>query len=258
MPLASLAEKLQNPARLVGLHFLNPVTDSALLEVASMEFSDSAMIDRALAFSRRIARLPLLVRGSPGYLVERVLLPYLVEAMLLLDEGVPAAVVDHAAVDFGMSCGPLELADDIGLDGVTSLAEGLGESLAVEAPRRLAALVDAGRLGRYSGAGFHRYEQGKAVGARPPPRGPVAAGLSRRLLAPLLNAAVACLREGVVADADSVDAALIFGAGFPPFRGGPLRYIEEYGRERVLRELRQLQQLHGERFRPDQGWSLAW
>jgi 3-hydroxyacyl-CoA dehydrogenase / enoyl-CoA hydratase / 3-hydroxybutyryl-CoA epimerase len=258
MPLASLAEKLQNPARLVGLHFLSPVADSTLLEVASLEASDSAMIDRALAFSRRIARLPLLVRGSPGYLVDRVLLPYLVEAMLLLEEGVPAAVVDHAAVAFGMSSGPLELADDIGLDSVTTLVEELGDALAVEAPRRrLAALVDTGKLGRCSGAGFHSYEQGKAVSARAP-RGPVDAGLSRRLLAPLLNAAVACLREGVAADADSVDAGLIFGAGFPPFRGGPLRYIEEYGRERMLQELRQLQQSHGERFRPDQGWLLEW
>ena len=250
--LERLAEKLQNPSRLVGLHFFNPVARMPLLEVVAMESTDAAVIERALTFSKRISKFPLLVKSSPGFLVNRVLLPYLMEAMQLHREGVPAAVIDKAAVEFGMPMGPIELADTVGLDICKSVAEKLGDTLDIEVPEELISMVDSGKLGRKSGEGFYRYEKGKALkkgGSQP-----VDGALAERLIGRLLNETVAALREGVVADADFLDAGIIFGAGFAPFRGGPMHYIEHYGKEAMLEKLQQLEQQHGKRFKPDAGW----
>ncbi len=252
IPLEILAEKLQDPGRLVGLHFFNPVAKMPLLEIVTMTGTDAAVIERALAFSKRISKLPLLVKSSPGFLVNRVLLPYLMEAMQLHKEGVPAAVIDKAAKEFGMPMGPIELADTVGLDICKSVAKKLGDTLAIEVPQELISMVEAGKLGRKSGEGFYRYEKGKAVKQKV--RQPVDKMLADRLIGRLLNEAVATLREGVVADADAVDAGIIFGTGFAPFRGGPMHYIEHYGKDAMLEKLQQLEQQHGKRFKPDSGW----
>jgi 3-hydroxyacyl-CoA dehydrogenase/enoyl-CoA hydratase/3-hydroxybutyryl-CoA epimerase len=252
IPLEILAEKLQDPGRLVGLHFFNPVAKMPLLETVTMAGTHAAVIEKALAFSKRISKLPLLVKSSPGFLVNRVLLPYLMEAMQLHKEGVPAAVIDKAAKEFGMPMGPIELADTVGLDICKSVAEKLGDTLAIEVPQELISMVDAGKLGRKSGEGFYRYENDKAV--KQETSQPVDKMLADRLIGRLLNEAVATLREGVIADADAVDAGIVFGAGFAPFRGGPMHYIEHYGKDAMLEKLQQLEQQHGERFKPDAGW----
>ena len=252
IPLEILAKKLQHPGRLVGLHFFNPVAKMPLLEIVTMASTDTAVIDKALAFCNRISKLPLVVKSSPGFLVNRVLLPYLMEAMQLHKEGIAAAVIDKAAKTFGMPMGPIELADSVGLDICKSVAEKMGDTLDIDVPQELINLVDAGKLGRKSGEGFYQYKKGKAVIQENGQ--PVDKAVADRLIGRLLNEAVATLREGVVADADAIDAGIIFGTGFAPFRGGPMHYIEHQGREIMLEKLQLLEQQYGERFKPDAGW----
>ena len=258
IPLEELAGALAEPARLVGLHFFNPVAKMQLVEVVRGRSSGDTAIAHAQAFTRAIDRLPLPVASSPGFLVNRILMPYLLEAVILESEGVPAPVIDRAARDFGMPMGPIELADTVGLDICLHVGRILAEELGGEVPERLQRMVDAGHLGRKSGSGFYEYRKGKPVkskvesGYRPPE------DLTDRLILRMLNEAVTCLREGVVEDADLLDAGMIFGTGFAPFRGGPLHYIHEQGMDTVRSRLEALEARHGARFRPDPGWtSLA-
>jgi 3-hydroxyacyl-CoA dehydrogenase / enoyl-CoA hydratase / 3-hydroxybutyryl-CoA epimerase len=216
-----------------------------------------AAMDGAIAFVRAVDRLPLPVKSSPGFLVNRVLMPYLLEAVDLLEEGVPAPAIDQAAMDYGMPMGPIALADAVGLDICLAVARKLGSRLAApeETPPRLVRMVEAGRLGKKSGTGFYRYRGGKAVpeplprGWRPPP------DLADRMVFRLLNECVACLADGVVADADLLDAGVIFGTGFAPFRGGPMHTIEQGGWRRMLERLETLERRHGGHFRPGGGWN---
>jgi 3-hydroxyacyl-CoA dehydrogenase/enoyl-CoA hydratase/3-hydroxybutyryl-CoA epimerase len=223
IPLEQLAAALHRPERLVGLHFFNPVAKMPLVEVVTAAFTAPDAADRAMAFVGAIRRLPLPVKSSPGFLVNRILVPYLMEALALVDEGVSPAQVDQAALAFGMPMGPVLLADTVGLDICLSVAR-LLDPAAV--PPRLERMVAAGHLGRKTGQGFYRFRDGRPVRPRvqdPPPGGP----LERRLMARLLDEAAACLREGVTLDGDLVDAGVVFGTGFAPFRGGPLQYGRE-------------------------------
>ncbi|NMG00668.1 3-hydroxyacyl-CoA dehydrogenase NAD-binding domain-containing protein [Aromatoleum toluolicum] len=220
-----IATALADPRRLVGIHFFNPVALMPLVEVVRGEASDDAALRRAAAFVRRIDKLPLPVKSAPGFLVNAVLGPYMLEALRCVDEGLSPEMVDAALVAFGMPMGPVELVDTVGLD----IAVAAGKALAGEAaepPRRLMELVAAGQLGRKSGQGYYRWADGKAqkgaVGAIP-------AGLAERIVAPLVAAARRCVDRGVVADADLADAGVIFGTGFTPFTGGPLTYSPESG-----------------------------
>jgi 3-hydroxyacyl-CoA dehydrogenase/enoyl-CoA hydratase/3-hydroxybutyryl-CoA epimerase len=183
-------------------------------------------------------------------------MPYLNEAMFAAQEGVPMPLIDRAAVDFGMPMGPVELADVIGLDVASHVGEIVARELGRAPPdlTQLRALVAAKKVGRKSGEGFYVWRDGKAVkppvdGARPPD------DLTDRLVLPLVNESVACLREGVVEDPDLLDAAVIFGTGFAPFRGGPLQYARERGFRSVVGRLAELAQRYGSRFQPDAGWS---
>jgi 3-hydroxyacyl-CoA dehydrogenase/enoyl-CoA hydratase/3-hydroxybutyryl-CoA epimerase len=180
---------------------------------------------QAAAFVRRIDKLPLPVKSAPGFLVNRLLAPYMMAAMRAVDEGIAPEAVDEAALAFGMPMGPIELADTVGLD----IAMAVGRMLAPQAepPRKLAALVAAGHLGRKTKRGFYDYASGKP--AKQPP-GSVAPGLAERLVAPFVDEAKRALAEGIVADADLVDAGAIFGTGFAPFRGGPLHYAASAAR----------------------------
>ena len=254
--LEPLGERLAHPGRLVGLHFFNPVAQMPLVEVVESAGTDAAARAAALAFTRAIDKLPLPCRSAPGFLVNRVLMPYMTEAMLAAQEGVPLAAIDAAAVRFGMAMGPIELADTVGLDVCLHVGRILSAAFGGPAPDAVAPLVAAGQLGRKSGRGLYEWRDGKPV--KPPAAG-TAAGvpndLEDRLVLPLLNEAVAVLREGVVADADLVDAGVIFGSGFAPFRGGPLRYARERGVDAIVARLRELERRHGERFRPDPGWA---
>ncbi|HEB99040.1 MAG TPA: 3-hydroxyacyl-CoA dehydrogenase, partial [Thiotrichales bacterium] len=252
IPLERLAEALERPERLVGLHFFNPVARMQLVEIVRGEASSPEALQRAADFTRHIDRLPLPVASSPGFLVNRVLMPYLLEAVELVEEGVPPAAVDRAALDFGMPMGPIELADTVGLDICLHVARILGEALGLAVPARLQSLVDAGHLGRKSGQGFYRWSKGKPV--KPSARREAPADAADRMILRLLNEAVACLREGVVEDADLLDAGMIFGTGFAPFRGGPMHYALRQGIDDMRCRLDDLTARHGSRFTPDPGW----
>jgi 3-hydroxyacyl-CoA dehydrogenase/enoyl-CoA hydratase/3-hydroxybutyryl-CoA epimerase len=250
IPLERLAEGLARPERFVGLHFFNPVPKMLLVEVVTMAGSDPGVVDRAMAFVGAIKRLPLPVKGSPGFLVNRILMPYLMEALTLVGEGVSPAEIDRAAVAFGMPMGPVLLADTVGLDICLSVARILGATV----PPQLEQMVAAGQLGRKTGQGFYRFRKGRpdlAEGPAPEPGG----AIEQRLMLRLLNEAVACLRERVTQDEDLLDAGVVFGTGFAPFRGGPLCYTREEGITRQERQLKSLEDLHGTRFAPDPGWS---
>ena len=219
IPLEDIAGALRDPARLIGLHFFNPVARMMLVEVVAGRDSDPAIVTRGAAFVRAIDKLPLPVKSAPGFLVNRVLAPYLMTAMRCVDEGIAPEAIDEAAVAFGMPVGPIELADSVGLD--ICLAAGRMLAGEVATPRTLAGHVDAGELGKKTGKGYYTWVNGraqKAAAAAVPP------DLARRLVDPLIAEAKSALADGIVADADLVDAGAIFGAGFAPFRGGPLQY----------------------------------
>lgn len=252
IPLEELAVCLTRPERLVGLHFFNPVDKMQLVEVVAMAASDAAALSRAAALVLAIKRLPLPVRSSPGFLVNRILMPYLMEAVTLVEEGVAPAVIDRAATDFGMPMGPVRLADAVGLDICLSVARIFAQHYNTHVPARLEQLVAAGHLGRKSGRGFYEYgthRHSRAAGGEPPP-----AEVGDRIMLRLLNEAVACWREQVVADADLLDGGVIFGSGFAPFRGGPMQYIRDAGPQTLYKRLSELAQTHGARFTPDPGW----
>ena len=233
LKLADIAATLRNPARLVGIHFFNPVMKMPLVEVVAGAATAPEVAQRAAAFVRRIDKLPLPLRDAPGFLVNAVLAPYMHEAMRCVDEGIAPETVDAAMVGFGMPLGPIELADTVGLDVVVAAGRQLVG--AADAPKKLVALFAAGKLGRKSGQGFYTWVDGKPqkVGAcRPAKRNsrqtesdPANPALAQRLLQPLLAATQRLVREGIVADADLADAGVIFGTGFAPYTGGPMNYL---------------------------------
>jgi 3-hydroxyacyl-CoA dehydrogenase/enoyl-CoA hydratase/3-hydroxybutyryl-CoA epimerase len=255
LPLAELAKKAKTPTRFAGLHFFNPVSKLELVEVVAHDKTSKATLDRLSAFCGAIDRLPVLVQDYPGFLVNRALTPYLLEAMVLMEEGVPKEVIDSAAIDFGMPMGPVTLADQVGLDICLHVAESLKEHLDKPMPDVTAALrdkVEAGETGKKAGQGFYDWSDGTP---HPDTEDEGPADLTDRLILPMLDACVECLRKGIARDADEVDAALIFATGFAPFRGGPIHYAKARGIEEVRAMLADLAARHGPRFEPDEGWS---
>lgn len=251
--LETLAAALPDPTRLVGLHFFNPVAKMPLVEIIHGRDTRAEVVQAAQAFARRLDKLPLPCASAPGFVVNRILFPYMLEAMLAAREGVPLKVVDDAALAFGMPQGPVELADTVGLDVAYHVGTVLAQAFGGPAPDALQPFLDAKKLGRKTGEGFYRWVDGKpqkpdSGGARAPD------DLEDRLILPMLNVAVACLREGVVADEDLLDAGVIFGTGFAPFRGGPLHYARTRGIDAIVARLRELEARHGARFAPDPGW----
>lgn len=254
IPLEELTPGLSDPGRLVGLHFFNPVSKMPLLEVVKSSLTRPEVLNDALGFARAIEKLPLPCRSSPGFLVNRVLMPYLTEAMLAAREGVPLALIDRVAREFGMPVGPIELADTVGLDVCLQVGRTLARRFDRPAPDALEDLVSASKLGRKSGEGLYHWHQGKASKPPLPDHVEPDPDLQDRLMLPMVNEAVAILREGIVADEDLIDAGTIFGTGFAPFRGGPLRYARDRGAGAVYERLAELATRHGSRFRPDAGW----
>lgn len=257
IPLEELSTALAKPERLIGLHFFNPVAQMPLLEVVEGGGSGADAIAAGLAFARQIDKLPLPVKSAPGFLVNRALTPYLMAAVQLLDEGHAAAAIDEAAEAFGMPMGPLELADAVGLDICLHVGEILGETMSGGAgwqpPKGLTRLIEQGHLGRKSGQGFYRYDKkGKAIKGK---AASADAMLQDRLLLPLLNTCVACWREKLVEDADMVDAGMIFGTGFAPFRGGPLHYLKSADVRALHAKLTAFAAQHGPLYAPDPGWA---
>ncbi len=254
IPIETLAEALNEPRRLVGIHFFNPVARLPLVEIVCGKDTEDAVISNALGFTRSIDKLPLKVKSSPGFLVNRILTPYLLEAVLMESEGIPKALIDKAAVDFGMPMGPLQLADTVGLDVGLHVGELLGRAYGFEVPDKLKTMVRDGNLGVKSGRGFYEYRNGKPVRDKREISEGDTYELQNRLILRLVNEAVACLRERVVESADMVDAGVIFGTGFPPFHGGPLHYRECEGRLAMRERLKDLRQRYGDRFAVDSGW----
>jgi 3-hydroxyacyl-CoA dehydrogenase/enoyl-CoA hydratase/3-hydroxybutyryl-CoA epimerase len=259
IPLQDLRTTLAKPERLLGLHFFNPVSRLQLVEVVSHDGTDPQLLKEALAFVGAIDRLPLPVKSSPGFVVNRALTPYMLEAMVMHDEKVDKVTIDAAAEKFGMPMGPIELADQVGLDICLAVGDMLRSKfgdLLPPTPAWLRDKVAKGELGRKTGKGFYVWKDGKADKARASSN--VAepdAEMIDRLILPMSNVCVACLREGIVDDPDMVDGAMIFGTGYAPFRGGPLNYARTRGADNVATTLRQLAAKFGGRFTPDAGWA---
>jgi 3-hydroxyacyl-CoA dehydrogenase/enoyl-CoA hydratase/3-hydroxybutyryl-CoA epimerase len=230
IPLRDIAAVLKKPKRLIGLHFFNPVAKMPLVEVVYEADTDPAAIERGAAFSNRINRFPLKVKSSPGFLVNRVLGQYMLHAFRIHnDRKVPKEAIDRAAEEFGMPMGPVELADTVGLDvGLNVLATLGGEEAAAESAL-LKSYVDQGKLGKKSGEGFYTWEKGKPKKDKDAVEGVNLASLAEELMQPYFDECKACLADGIVEDADAVDAGMVFGTGFAPFRGGPLYYLENRG-----------------------------
>jgi 3-hydroxyacyl-CoA dehydrogenase/enoyl-CoA hydratase/3-hydroxybutyryl-CoA epimerase len=229
LKLADIATVLRNPSRLVGIHFFNPVPQMQLVEVVSGEGTDAEVARRAAAFVRAIDKLPLPVKDAPGFLVNRVLGPYMQQAFRLVDQGVAPETLDAAMEQFGMPMGPIELADVVGLDICMAVGKELGGGSAP--PERLSQLVNAGHFGKKSGRGFYVWEKEGKGEPRPKKGAPgvVTQQLIDQLVSPYVAEARKAVDEGIVADADLADAGLIFATGFAPFRGGPLHYAAERG-----------------------------
>jgi 3-hydroxyacyl-CoA dehydrogenase/enoyl-CoA hydratase/3-hydroxybutyryl-CoA epimerase len=254
--LDQLSTGLQRPERFLGLHFFNPVSRMQLVEVVSHDGVAPDVLAMGRAFLDRIDRLPAPVKSAPGFLVNRALTPYLMEALVILDEGVKKETIDKAAERFGMPMGPIELADEVGLDICMHVADVLREQLGrpmPETPKWLRDKVEKGELGRKTGKGLYDWKNGKAVKASD--AGEPAADMTDRLILPMLDVCVTCLREQVVADEQTIDGAMIFATGFAPFRGGPMHYARTRGAANVRQALEQLAAKYGERFRPDAGWN---
>ncbi|HEX2651697.1 MAG TPA: 3-hydroxyacyl-CoA dehydrogenase NAD-binding domain-containing protein [Burkholderiales bacterium] len=228
LKLADIAEGFRDPSRLVGIHFFNPVPQMMLVEVVSSEKTKKEFAQWATAFVRQIDKLPLPVKDSPGFLVNRVLGPYMQNAFRMLDEGQKPETIDAAMEAFGMPMGPIELADTVGLDICLHAGKQLAKKRAhdsdPEAPQILLNKVALGQLGRKTGQGIYRWEKDKPVKGQP---GTYDKALIDSLIEPYLTEAKAVLAEGIVPDAELIDAGLIFGTGFAPFRGGPLHYLSE-------------------------------
>lgn len=252
--LETLTDGLVRPERFVGLHFFNPVASLPLVEVIRGALTSDETMQAAMSFVTRIGKLPLPCRSAPGFLVNRLLTPYMLEALFAHMDGHSLESIDAAAKSFGMPMGPVELADRVGLDVALHVAEILSDVLAAKPPELLRAKVAKGELGVKTGRGFYAYDaRGKPIKDRSR-RAPVDDELADRLLLPLINEAVACLHEGVVADADLLDAGVVFGAGFAPFTGGPMRYAHARGIANIVEKLSEFAGRFGTRFTPHRGW----
>lgn len=250
-----LCDAISDPTRLVGLHFFNPVTKMPLIEIVNGAQTDPDISQRAINFTKQIGKLPLPTKSSPGFLVNRILTPYMIEAGLLHETGSSIKDIDNAAKSFGMPMGPVELADTVGLDVGLHVARLLSSEYGYSIPDSFESMVEAGNLGKKTGKGFYTWKKGKKIMPKSKSLTEKETKyIQNRLILRLLNEAVACYREGVVANKDHLDAGIIFGTGFAPFRGGPMNYIETAGADYLLNTLKSLHSQHGKRFDPDPGW----
>jgi 3-hydroxyacyl-CoA dehydrogenase/enoyl-CoA hydratase/3-hydroxybutyryl-CoA epimerase len=245
-----ISKGMEDAERLVGIHFFNPVEKMDLVEVVSGVSTSKKVAQASCAFVNQIGKLPLPVRSSPGFLVNRVLTPYLMECVQLLEEGYSAETIDEAALEFGMFMGPVELMDTVGIDVCLAVAENLTRHFNGTIPKKLRDMVKEGKLGRKSGQGFYQYKNGKPI--KNHPERIKDQHIADRLILRMVNESSACLREGVVADSDLLDAGMIFATGFAPFRGGPMNYAKDVGANNLEQLFKTLESKYGERFKVDE------
>ncbi|QIG80178.1 3-hydroxyacyl-CoA dehydrogenase NAD-binding domain-containing protein [Stakelama tenebrarum] len=259
LDLNKLFKGVKRPDRFVGIHFFNPVSKLDLVEVVRHDGSSTEAFETAQRFVGDIGKLPLPVTASPGFLVNRALMPYLGEALVMVDEGVQCERIDKAAEEFGMPMGPIELADQVGLDICLAVAESLARDLdhpMPEIPQWLRDKVERGELGRKTGKGVYDYgSDGKPK--KDKLKKPATEEMRKRMILPLLDAVASAIDEGVVEDRDSADAAMIFGTGFAPFLGGPIHYAQSRGFEAVATTMERLEREVGPRYKPSPWWRKA-
>lgn len=253
IPLEDLSANLADPTRLIGLHFFNPVAKMQLVEIIFADNTQQKMLDHAASFVKKISRLPLPVKSSPGFLVNRVLMPYIMEAIIMAEEGVEPEKIDHAALQFGMPMGPIELADVVGLDICQHVGKVLADAFNLPNSNALTQKIDQGHKGKKTGQGFYTWKKGRAVKEKLKSN-TVDKDIQDRLVLSYVNEAVKCMQENLVEDADLLDAGMIFGTGFAPFRGGPMQYARVQGGDQLHARLEQLTTQCGERFQPSDGW----
>ncbi|KGQ18941.1 3-hydroxyacyl-CoA dehydrogenase [Lysobacter dokdonensis DS-58] len=254
IPLGELREQLTRPAHFAGLHYFNPVAMMPLVEIIRHDAMAEDTQRRLAAFCRAIDKLPVPVAGTPGFLVNRVLFPYMLEAMAAYADGIPGPAIDKAAVKFGMPMGPIELVDTVGLDVAASVGRELAPFLGLPIPAGLENKLESGKRGKKDGQGFYTWEEGKPRKPELPKDYKAPDDLEDRLILPMLNESVAALHDGVVTDGDLLDAGVIFGTGFAPFRGGPIQYIRTVGADVLVAKLKALENKYGARFAPRAGW----
>jgi len=228
LPLADLAKVLQRPQRLIGLHYFNPVAKMPLVEIVyDDKLTSQELVEDGASFVRQIGKYPLPVKSTPGFLVNRVLAPYMAGAIELYRDGIPKEAIDKAAVRFGMPMGPVELADTVGLDVGMSVIKTVGIDSDGSKAKYMKEFVDAGKLGKKSGEGFYTWEKGKPKRDQDAAAGHDLHTLGLKLVQPYLEECAACSKDAIVASDDLIDAGMIFGTGFAPFRGGPLHYLRQ-------------------------------
>jgi 3-hydroxyacyl-CoA dehydrogenase/enoyl-CoA hydratase/3-hydroxybutyryl-CoA epimerase len=219
LSVAELAQTVPHPERVIGLHFFNPVHRMPLVEIITLPETSPEVLATAVSFVQKIGKTPIVVKDSPGFLVNRILVPYLMEAVRLHQSGITVRDIDEAMLEFGMPMGPMRLLDEIGLDVATHVAQ-------TDAFEKM---IAAGHLGKKSGQGFYRYEKGREI---PPPihhRLPSHESIQSKLALLLSQEAMKCLKEGIARSADDIDLAMVLGTGYPPFRGGPITFARDSG-----------------------------
>ncbi|HEX3526868.1 MAG TPA: 3-hydroxyacyl-CoA dehydrogenase NAD-binding domain-containing protein [Thermoanaerobaculia bacterium] len=257
-----IGARTPHPERVVGMHFFNPVHKMPLVEVIAAPGSDPAAVATVFAFTRRLGKTPVLVKDAPGFLVNRLLMFYSVESLWLLDEGYRIEDLDRAMTDWGMPVGPMALTDEVGIDVATKVAHILHEAFSTRlpVPGWLDRLTANGRLGTKNGKGLYRYEERERkepdpavyalLGLHPNVQNPDPGAIADRMVLPMVNEAARCLEEGIVQSAGDLDLALIFGTGFPPFRGGLCRWADQEGLNQIAAILARLETSAGQRFSP--------
>jgi 3-hydroxyacyl-CoA dehydrogenase/enoyl-CoA hydratase/3-hydroxybutyryl-CoA epimerase len=265
IPIARIAAASRRPGHVIGMHFFSPVPKMPLLEVIVTPETSREVVTTVVGYGKALGKTVIVVNDAPGFFANRILAPYINEAGLLLDEGVAIEAVDRALVDFGFPVGPITLIDEVGLDiagkSGAIMLEAFGSRMAPS--QSLAKVVAAGRTGRKGKKGFYRYdEKGKKSGVDPSVYELLPTGarrveapqdeIQRRCVLAMVNEAIRCLQDGILRSPRDGDVGAVFGIGFPPFRGGPFRYVDSLGAERIVRALEGLNADRAPRFVPAQ------